>query len=441
MDETITEIKTLSKKGYGQSEDIAGNIMAAIPGEKGYVKKITGRGKKSLYLLEGLIEKSKDRVTPRCKHFTACGGCVFQHISYERQLKDKEAKIKALFPDNQLEPIVGMDDPWNYRGKMEFTFSENKDGEKFIGLIKPKSRGLVENLTDCHLVDPWCMDILDKVRAYWAESGLQAYRLYSNTGTFQTLTVRKAVNTNSRMITLTVSGNADFAMSKKQMNDFVKAIDDEECAIFIDVKCISKGSPTRYYEMHLSGPDFFEEKIGDTLFKMSPKAFFQPNPKIAEKFFSSIKSKLNLTGKEKILDLFSGIGTISILLSAYAEKIVAVEIGKEAVCDAKHNLELLNINNVEIFADDVSNFIKTRGIDFTPDIVIIDPPRAGMGKVALNFLEKLKPEKIVYLSCNPTTQQEDISKLESYRIESIQPFDQFPQTPHVESLVILKQVL
>lgn len=438
MEEQVIEVKAFGKKGYTKSDDVPGFVMNGIPGERGKVKKISGRGKRSLYLLDELLESSKDRVKPRCKHFTSCGGCVFQHISYKRQLANKEKKIKALFPDHEVSPIIGMDDPWRYRGKMEFTFSQNKEGEKFLGLIKPKSRGYVENLTECHLVDEWVMGVVNRVRSYWEESDINAYNSFNDTGSLQTLTIRKAAFTEARMVTLTVSGNSDFSLTKAQMNGFVKAIDDEGCSFFVDIKCISKGSPTRYYEMHLSGPSEFEEKIDETKFVMSPKAFFQPNPHMAKEFFAEIKESLNLTGKEKLLDLFSGIGTIGILLSPHAEKIVSVEIGKEAVCDARHNLELLNIKNIEVFADDVSNFIKTKGIDFHPDAVIIDPPRAGMGNVAIDFLEKLKPETIAYLSCNPLTQAEDIEKLSSYRIDSIQPFDQFPHTPHCENLVILK---
>ncbi|MCH9617856.1 MAG: 23S rRNA (uracil-C(5))-methyltransferase RlmCD [Chlamydiia bacterium] len=438
MDDTNVEIAEFTKKGFCTLKDRPGNILAAIPGEKGTVKKVFGKGKRSLYLLETLLEKSNDRVEARCKHFTACGGCSLQHVSYARQLQEKEGKVKNLFSDHQVAPIVGMDDPWRYRGKMEFTFSQNKAGEKFLGLIKPKSRGFVENLTECHITHEWYLEMLTKVRTYWMNSEMEAYNFNSNTGSLQTLTLRKATHTESKMVILTVSGNADFALSKEQLNGFITAIDEEDCAVFLQIKCISKGTPTRFYEMHLSGPAYFEEKILDRTFRMSPKAFFQPNPKMAEKFFTAIKESLQLTGKEKILDLFSGIGTISTLLSAHAEHIVAVEIGKEAVCDARENIERLGIDNIEMYADDVANFIETRGEHFIPDIVVIDPPRIGMGKVAIDFLEKLKPSKIAYLSCNPVTQKEDIEKLPSYQISSIRPFDQFPHTPHLENLIILE---
>jgi 23S rRNA (uracil1939-C5)-methyltransferase len=357
---------------------------------------------------------------------------------YARQLQEKENKVKFLFPEEDVSSIVGMDDPWRYRGKMEYTFSQNMAEEKFLGLIKPKSRGFVENLTQCHIAHEWYSEMLIRVRDYWIDSKMLAYNSNSNTGSLQTLTLRKSTHTDSKMVILTVSGNADFALSKEQLNGFVKTINDENCSIFLQIKCISKGTPTRFYEMHLSGPAYFKEKILDTTFMMSPKAFFQPNPIMAEKFFTAIKESLALTGKEKVLDLFSGIGTIAMLLSPHAEHIVAVEIGKEAVCDARENIERLGIDNIEIYADDVANFIETRGEHFIPDIVVIDPPRTGMGKVAINFLEKLKPLKIAYLSCNPITQKEDIDKLPSYKITSIRPFDQFPHTPHLENLVILE---
>lgn len=440
MEDLIVEIEGFTKKGFCTSKDASGNILSAIPGEKGLLKKISGKGKRSLYILEDLLKKSEDRVEARCKHFTSCGGCSLQHVSYQRQLQEKENIVKNLFSGHKVDSIVGMDDPWRYRGKMEYTFSQNKAGEKFLGLIKPKSRGFVENLTECHITHEWYTKILEKVRQFWMNEQLLAYNLHSNTGSLQTLTVRKSAYTGSKMVILTVSGNADFALSKDQMDSFVKAVDDDTCSIFLQIKCISKGTPTRFYEMHLSGPAYFEEKVLDTTFRLSPKAFFQPNPIMAEKFFAAIKESLALTGKEKILDLFSGVGTISMLLSKHADHIVAVEIGKEAVCDARENIERLEIDNIEMYADDVSNFIETRGEHFIPDIVVIDPPRIGMGKVAINFLEKLKPSKIAYLSCNPVTQKEDIEKLPSYKITSIRPFDQFPHTPHLENLIILELI-
>lgn len=440
MEETIIEIKEFSKKGFGKSNDVEGDILSSIPGEKGTLNRISGKGRRALYILEELKERSEDRVDPKCKHFTSCGGCSMQHVSYERQLKEKQQKIEKLFVGTEVSPIVGMDDPWRYRGKMEFTFSQNKAGEKFLGLIKPKSSGFVENLTECQITDPWFAEVLIKVRAFWEASDLLAHNVFNDKGSLLTLTVRRSAFTKSRMLMLTVSGNSEYALTKKQIADFVAAVDDEECSIFVQLKCVRKGTPTSFYEMHVAGPAYLEEQLLGTTFHLSPKAFFQPNPIMAEKFFTSIIEQLELDGSEKVLDLFSGIGTISMLLSPHVDHVVAVEIGKEAVCDARENIERLGMENIEIYADDVSNFINTRGEHFIPDIVIVDPPRCGIGKVAIEFLEKLKPKKVVYLSCNAVTQAEDIEKLPSYRIESCKPFDQFPQTVHSENLIILSLV-
>ena len=439
MSENVIAIKELTKKGYGKSDDIKGDILSSIPGEKGVVRTITGKGKRSLHILEEILERSVDRTSPRCVHFTSCGGCSFQHIAYSRQLADKQKKIQSLFPSYHVEEIQGLEDPWHYRNKMEYTFSQNKTGQKFLGLIKPKSQGYVENLSECFIVDPWFSTILIRVRNFWQLSAIQAYSCRDDSGSFQTLTLRMSRKTGSKMAILTVSGNSEYALSKKNINDFVKAIGDDQCAIFIRIKCISKGSPTRYYEMNVAGPDCFEEQLLGTTFMMSPQAFFQPNPFVADKFFSTIINKLDLKGSEKVLDLFSGIGTISMLLSKYVKHIVAVEICKAAVCDARANIEDKDMNNIEIYADDVSHFVDGYGKEFTPDIVIIDPPRCGMGKVAISFLEKILPDKIVYLSCNPTTQKEDIDLLLSYKISSIHPFDQFPHTPHIENLIFLEK--
>jgi 23S rRNA (uracil1939-C5)-methyltransferase len=440
MDDAIVEISSFSKKGFGRSKDLAGDILASIPLEQGRVKRISGKKKNALYLFEEITKKSPDRVLPRCAHFTSCGGCSLQHLSYERQLLEKQTHIETLFEGKKVLPIQGMENPWHYRGKMEYTFSQNRENQHFLGLIKPKSRGIVENLYECPITHPWFSKIVEQVREFWIKSDLKAYNSYSNEGSLQTLTLRKAVHTQSAMVILTVSGNADYALTKQHIRDFISAINDEHVALFLQIKAIAKGSLTRFYEMHLSGPDCFEEKIGDQSFIMSPQAFFQPNPVMAEKFFSTLIQRLDLKGTEKVLDLFSGIGTISILLSPFVHHIVSVEIGKEAVCDARLNLELLGISNIEIYAEDVSNFIKTRGDHFIPDIVIVDPPRAGIGKVAIDFLQTLKPPRIVYLSCNPTTQKEDVDALSSYRISFIQPFDQFPHTPHVENLIFLERL-
>lgn len=435
----IVTIKSLNKKGFGTSEDVKGNILGAIPGEKATLKKIFGKHKRALYVLEDIIEKSDDRITPKCKHFGSCGGCSFQHISYQKQLAIKKEKIEELFTDSSVSvsPIVGMDDPFYYRGKMEYTFSQNKEKEKFLGLKKPKSPIMVENLEECYLTDPWFTDVLQKVRTFWQESDLLAYNCKNDKGSLQTLTVRKSLKADSKMIMLTVSGNSDYSLTKQQIRDFQQAIGDEECTIFIQIKCISKGVPTRFYEMQVQGKGYLEEKIGDTLFTMSPKAFFQPNPIIAEKFFTAIREKLALTKEDSVLDLFSGIGTIGILLSPFVKHVVSVEMGKEAVLDARENIERLELENIEVYSDDVSNFLSSYGSNYSPDVVVIDPPRVGIGKVAIDFIETVKPKKIAYLSCNPSSQKEDIEQLHSYRIESITPFDQFPHTPHVENLVIL----
>ncbi len=406
-------------------------------------------------LLE-ILTPSPDRTPPRCIHFSVCGGCRLQHLPYENQLQFKESYVKNLFHDwldtAQFSPILAADSPWNYRNKMEFSFSQNKAGEKFLGLMM--ARGRVVDLQECHLVHPWFVETLKAVRTWWASTSLSAYHPYKDTGALRTLTLREGFNSGDRIVFLTVSGNPDYALHKSDIEGFVKAVQqaatpanaESHLGISLRIHQAIKGQPTEFFEMPLKGADYAREtlQVGSVAldFQISPAAFFQPNPKQAEKLFTRAIEMAGIKKDAVVYDLFCGTGTLGICAAPFAKQVLGIEWIPEAVYDARANAAANGLENTTFLEGDVYTLLReiidTERFSL-PDLVFIDPPRAGLGEKAIAALLELAPPTLVYISCNPKTQAADLKSLtQKYRVEEIQPVDQFPQTPHIENIVLLK---
>lgn len=465
-EQVVVKIDRLNARGWGiGSHSSAGTakmgqveVIGGLPGDELSVRLgKKRRGKWRGDLIE-VLQPSVVRVEPRCKHVPVCGGCTWQQMAYAAQLKEKQRKVEALFAfagDVTVEPILACAEPWSYRNKMEFSFSQNRAGEKFLGLVIAGSKGHVLNLSECHLVSPWPVQLLQKVRTWWDESGLSAYRM-NDTGTLRTLTVREGKHTAGKLVMLTVSGNPTYAIPHAQLQRFVtvvKASLAEEhwpnLSIFLRVQQIHRGSPTQFFEMHLHGPDHLLEKMSLTLdstvelfFKISPSSFFQPNTLQAEKLYSAALNMLSLP-KKHVMDLYAGTATLGMAMAAKAERVTAIEINRHACCDAESNKELNQLSNLEIICGDVGKQLEElrKRPDFiAPDLVVVDPPRSGLDPLALSHLKSLQPQEILYISCNPETQAANIQELiaAGYRLVKLQPVDQFPHTPHIENIAYLK---
>lgn len=321
---------------------------------------------------------------------------------------------------------------------MEFSFSQNKAGERFLGLIIKSSRGKVLNLHECLLSPPWFAEIVAQVRAWWESTNLSAFHFHRGEGTLRTLTLREGRRTGDRMAMLTVSGDPRFALTRSQINSFIQAVG--PLSTFLRVQqCIPK-TPTQFYEMHLAGPDHITEKLhlkGRTLtFKISPSSFFQPNTVQAERLYTHA---LEMAGPAPLVyDLYAGTATLGMAFAPQAQKVIAIELNPYAVFDAKYNAEQNKISNIEIHCADVGKFLSQ--ITETPDLVIVDPPRAGLDPTALEHLKRVAPPRILYISCNPVTQAKNIAELSGYQIDAVQPVDQFPHTPHIENITLLTKL-
>lgn len=465
------EIRHLDKKGDGNgvycppSQEMKEVVVPfAIPGDVVDVQVFKKQRKKNYAKINSIKKPSEERIEPKCLHFGVCGGCRWQQMEYSTQLKYKNEFIYKIFSSlcssSQIKPTIGCELPWHYRNKMEFSFSCDIHQQKFLGLIMNSTRGKVFNLTECHLVNSWFAEAVKNTRQWWHETGLEAYRPNKDQGSLRTLTVREGHRTGDRMIILTVSGNADYALQKRHLESFVAYMrdgiepygGDAKLSIFLRIQQIAKGMPTNFYEMLLYGPDHIREILHiqtnkeqpshSLTFTISPSAFFQPNSFKAEQIYSLAIQMAELTKDAIVYDLYCGTGTLSICMAPYVKQVIGVEISPESALDAKTNAANNGIKNVTIMTGAVRhllNQIKDDPEISKPDVVFIDPPRPGLDPEALLSLIELNPPKIIYISCNPQTQFTNVQELvaHGYELKEIQPVDQFPHTAHVENIVLL----
>lgn len=382
---------------------------------------------------------------PKCPHFGECGGCRFQNIPYEEQLKQKYLFLSQLY-QREVEPFIACADPWHYRNKMEFSFSQSKAKERFLGLMRKGARGKVVSLDVCFLANLWMSEVLRAVKMWWADSGLEAYHPFKNQGSLRTLILREGVYTNEKMAVLTISGNPADAIGEEQAKTFVEhllSVSPFE-SIILRRQVIAKKQPTQMVEQVLHGKDHIHERLHDAdgrglLFKIRAASFFQPNTRQAEKLYRKVIEMADINQKETLFDLYCGTGSLGLFASSRAERVFGVEIVPEAIQDAQDNICLNQVGNMEVVKGDVQDILKT--IATSPDSIIIDPPRAGLSPQAIQHLKKLMASKILYVSCNPATQAANCKELmeAGYELTRIQPVDQFPHTPHIEVIAQLKR--
>lgn len=436
------QVQGFSLKGYGLAEDV--EVAHVIPGDKILFeltrkKRLPKKGR----LLE-ILTPSQDRVEPRCAHARTCGGCSWQQMAYPAQLKEKERRVRTAF-NRDPDPIIPCPTPFAYRNKMEFTFSENRGGQKYLGLMIAQAEPYVFNLTECHLTNSWFASVVSSVRAWWEASSLKAYFPPLDAGSLRYLTLREGMRTGQKMAILNVSGNPEYALNRAQLDAFVQAVTahDENMSVFLRIHQTKKGKPTQFFEMHLSGPDHIIEELrlkSKTLsFKISPISFFQPNTLSAEILYDTAISLL--PESRVVFDLYCGTGSLGMAASAKAKQVIGVELSPEAVIDAQENLKRNGIENMQVIQGDVGKVITGLLAGPTrPDAVIVDPPRAGLDALALHHLKTLRPKTIIYISCNPLTQAENALELikAGYTLKKLQPIDQFPHTYHIENIAYLE---
>lgn len=423
-------IETLSDKGWGRGF-VKGkpiDVKGAFPGEKVQIKRNASRG-----VLLQILSPCPERVPYACLHAPSCGGCVFQGLSYETAVAKKEALYRELFFDQEVR-FFPSDHPFGYRNKMEFTF-QGGEGPS-LGLIG--SHGSVINLQECLLVSSWMEGVIELIRQWWGETTLLAYSPHRDEGCLRTLTCREA--TSGKMVLLTLSHHVEFAPQRKDVERLQAKIErffNEPISLFLVIQHAVKGKETTFSEVHLLGPAQLEQSLLGFRYKISPRSFFQPNPEMAKRMIVDAIQKVNPSKEDRVVDLYCGVGVMGISFSPYVKEVIGVELNRYSAYDAKENIRLNDISNMRIEWGDVAQSFEKIGSQEV-DLVIVDPPRQGLGTETIASLLRLNPKKILYFSCNPKSQKEDLLKLsEGYRIESLEGYDAFPMTIHIESVALL----
>jgi 23S rRNA (uracil1939-C5)-methyltransferase len=445
-------------KAIGKHEGMVIFCEGAVPGDIADIN--IYRKKKSLAegKLLNLKKASEHRVEPQCQHFGVCGGCKWQNMSYEAQLKFKQKFVSdALIRIGKLdipeiEPILGNDEPYFYRNKLEFSFSNKKwltleqlqseeeiKDKNALGFHIPGRFDKVLDVVKCHLQPDPSNKIRNSVREYAVKNKLTYFDLRDKGGFLRTLMIR-ITGIGEVMVVVAV-----YDWLEKELFDLLDFLKQE----FPQITSLQyvhshkandsmEGLEIKTY----SGRECIYEEMEGLKFKISPKSFYQTNSKQAYNLYKITREFAGLSGDELVYDLYTGTGTIANFVAGNCKQVIGVEYVADAVKDANENSKHNNINNTLFFAGDMKDiltyeFILTHG---QPDVIITDPPRAGMHEDVVKVILNADPKKIVYVSCNPSTQARDLALMtEHYKITKVQPVDMFPQTAHVENVVLLER--
>ncbi len=453
-------------KAVGRHED--GKVVFvenAVPGDVCEVRVFKSR--KGFYEghAESIITPSSDRVNPFCTHFGLCGGCKWQYLDYSAQLRHKnQTVIDALtrigkVPVGEWLPILGSPETRYYRNKLEFTFStkrwltfEEMDETNALddeakaknlagfGFHKAGAFDKVIPIDECFLQNDPSNAIRNAVRDFTKANGYEYYDFRKNTGWLRTLMVRTAHLTGEVMV-LTQFHNSCPDDKRIEFLDFLKNTFPQLTA---NLYVINPKLNDTFYDLEVhtwSGRNFIEEHLGDVRYKISPKSFFQTNSRQAKNLYDITAAFAELKPTDNVYDLYTGTGSIACYIAKQVKSVVGIEEIDAAVLDAHENARLNDLTNVDFYTGDVKNILtpEFEAKHGKPDVVITDPPRAGMHTAVINYLLQLAAPRLVYVSCNPATQARDLELLsEKYDVVRVQPVDMFPHTHHIENVAQLR---
>ena len=421
-------------------------IQGAIKGEKIKIKILKVQTNFAYGKIIQIIKESSNRVEAECKEYKKCGGCNLRHISYDYTLKIKKAIVenclyKALNRNIEVQDVIGMKNPLFYRNKLQYPVGIDKDGNAAMGVYSSRTHNIVP-VSNCYIQNELCNKIANDIFAFIKVNNVSVYNETTLKGTVRHIVIRIGVRTNEVLVTIVVNDN-NFKMDK----EFVKYITEK----YPNIKSVVKNYNTKNTNVILGnknevmfGSGYIYDILGEYKFKISPLSFYQVNPIQTEILYNTALSEIKTSSDVKnstALDLYCGIGTIGIFASKYFKKVYGIEIVEQAIEDAKENAKINNVEIIEFYAGDVEKVLPQilDKIDEKPKVVFVDPPRKGLDNKTLELLKLLKPEKIIYISCNPATLARDLKELqETYTINSVQPVDMFSFTHHIENVTALQ---
>ena len=421
-------------------------IPGTIKGEKVKILIVKVLSSHAFGKILEILESSETRQEADCTTYKRCGGCNLRHIKYEETLKMKQNAVQSLVNKTlktkvNVQETIGMENPFHYRNKAQYPIGVNKDGEPVIGVFAQRTHDVIP-MEKCLIQNPKSEEIAKTILQFIKDNKISVYNEKTGKGLFRHIVIKVGIKTNEIMCILVVNGKTipkeaqlveELTNKFPQIKTIVKNINMRNTNVILGKENIN-----------IYGDGYIEDILGEYTFKISPLSFYQVNPVQAEKLYNLGVEMAQITKQDTVFDLYCGIGTITLFMSKYAKKVYGIEIVEEAIKAAKENAKINNVDNTEFYAGDVEvvldDLINNKGI--SADIVMFDPPRKGLDRNSINNILKIKPKKIVYISCNPATLIRDLTFFEDqYDIKTIVPVDMFPFTSHVEccSVLYLKQ--
>lgn len=442
-------------RGLAHLDKMAIFVDKAVPGDRVTAKVVKVKKDFAEARILEVIDASPHRTIALCPYIDYCGGCSWQFIKYEKQLEYKHAFVQDLLShigkvgNFQLHHILPSPQIFGYRNKMEFSFSDRrwslpKDGDEkrgdkdfALGLHVPGTFDKIIDIEGCLLQREKGNEILREVKRYVRDSGIPAYGLKSHRGFWRYLVLRYSHYFDGWMVNIVTGDERDPPVHA--LASILKGRFKEITSIVNNINTRKGGTAVGERERILEGDGNLREKIGGFAFEISVNSFFQTNTPMAERLYESVRDLASLTGKETVLDLYCGIGTVSMFLASQASRIIGVDISISALADANRNCGLNGVDNCEFLCGDMRRVLSQ--VNIRPELLVTDPPRAGMHRKVIDQILRFLPDRIIYISCNPATLARDIAFLrERYRVEEVQPIDLFPNTYHIESIVRLERV-
>lgn len=420
-------------------------IPNAIKGEKCEILIVKVLSSQGYGKIVQILETSENRTEVDCATYQRCGGCDLRHMTYENTLKLKRESVQSLINKGlknrlEAESTIGMDNPYNYRNKAQYPVGLDKDGKPAIGVFAQRTHTIIP-IENCKIQTEISQKIAKTILKFIKEKNIEIYNEEKQTGLVRHIVIKVGKYTNQVMCILVVN---EKKANVEIENEFVKLL----CTKYPEIKTIVKNINNQNTNVilgkenvNLYGDGYIEDKLGKYTFKISPMSFYQVNPVQAEVLYNTAIEAANLSKEDTLFDLYCGIGTIGIFASKFVKQVYGIEIVPQAIEDAKENAKINDIANAEFMVGDVEvafdELINKKNI--VPTAIIVDPPRKGLDDKTIQNILKIKPEKLVYISCNPATMVRDLAKMEEiYNVAKVQPVDMFPFTKHVECVAVLQ---
>ncbi|NLW17729.1 MAG: 23S rRNA (uracil(1939)-C(5))-methyltransferase RlmD [Firmicutes bacterium] len=436
---------TSSGEGVGRHQGFTVFVPGALPGDRVEAKVISLKPNYGRALPSKLLRESEQRVAPLCPVYEACGACQLQHFDYEAQLEYKRQwVVDALERIGKLKnitvhPTLPMEEPWRYRNKAQFPVGLT-DGRIIAGCYRRRTHQIVD-IDDCFIQHPLSARVLQVVKELAATYGLSIYDEQTGKGLLRHVLVRVGFHTGEVLAVLVTTGEpfeqgkelaAHLMREVPELVGVVRNINDRRTNVVLGDKAIP-----------LAGRDYLIDQLGGLKFRISARSFYQVNPLQTEVLYQKTLDYAGLTGEETVIDAYCGIGTISLFLARQAKQVIGIEIVEAAVHDARRNAAINNIDNAEFIVGEAEKIMpRLYKEGLRPHVIVVDPPRAGCAEPLLEAIVNMQPQRVVYVSCNPTTLARDLAYLsqQGFRVQEVQPVDMFPHTGHVETVVLMSKL-